>query len=73
MTEEEFIIVKKKMYNTAVDVVRLSNIGFVISDKDICSINAMFILLNMDFFIEEGLNERQKQKLIEMFNELIII
>ena len=39
--------VKSKLVDRGVQVVHLSNIGFILTNEDICRYNAMVILSNM--------------------------
>lgn len=64
--------VKSKLVDRGVQVVYLSNIGFILTNEDICRYNAMVILSNMPD-VESKLSEEQKQNLIAMYNELIVM
>lgn len=64
--------VKSKLVDRGVQVVYLSNIGFVLTNEDICRYNAMVILSNMSN-VESKLSEEQQQNLIAMYNELIVM
>lgn len=64
--------VKSKLVDRGVQVVYLSNIGFILTNEDICRYNAMVILSNMSN-VESKLSEEQKQNLIAMYNELIVM
>lgn len=64
--------VKSKLVDKGVQVVQLSNIGFVLTNEDICRYNAMVILSNMSN-VESKLSEEQQQNLIAMYNELIVM
>lgn len=64
--------VKSKLVDRGVQVVHLSDIGFILTDEDICRYNAMIVLSNMSN-VESKLSEQQQQNLIAMYNELIII
>lgn len=64
--------VKSKLVDRGVQVVQLSNIGFILTDEDICRYNAMIILSNMSN-VESKLSEEQQQNLIAMYNELIVM
>lgn len=64
--------VKSKLVDRGVQVVRLSNIGFILTNEDICRYNAMVILSNMSN-VESKLSEEQQQNLIAMYNELIVM
>lgn len=64
--------VKSKLVDRGVQVVYLSNIGFVLTNEDICRYNAMVILSNMSN-VESKLSEKQQQNLIAMYNELIVM
>lgn len=64
--------VKSKLVDRSVQVVHLSDIGFILTDEDICRYNAMIVLSNMSN-VESKLSEEQQQNLIAMYNELIII
>lgn len=64
--------VKSKLVDRGVQVVQLSNIGFILTDEDICRYNAMIILSNMSN-VESKLSEKQQQNLIAMYNELIVM
>lgn len=64
--------VKSKLVDRGVQVVQLSNIGFVLTNEDICRYNAMVILSNMSN-VESKLSEEQQQNLIAMYNELIVM
>lgn len=55
-----------------IDTMNLSYAGFLLTDEDICYYNGVVILNNMQY-IDNFLNEEQKQKLITMYNELIIL
>lgn len=63
--------VKGRLIDRGVQVVHLSDIGFIFTDEDICRYNAMIILNNMSN-VESKLSEKQKQNLIAMYNELIV-
>lgn len=64
--------VKSKLVDRGVQVVYLSNIGFVLTNEDICRYNAMVILSNMSN-VESKLSEEQQQNLIAIYNELIVM
>lgn len=64
--------VKSKLVDRGVQVVYLSNIGFVLTNEDICRYNAIVILSNMSN-VESKLSEEQQQNLIAMYNELIVM
>lgn len=64
--------VKSKLVDKGVQVVHLSDIGFILTDEDICRYNAMIVLSNMSN-VESKLSEEQQQNLIVMYNELIIM
>lgn len=64
--------VKSKLVDRGVQVVYLSNIGFILTNEDICRYNAMVILSNMSN-VESKLSEEQQQNLIAMYNELIVM
>lgn len=64
--------VKSKLVDRGVQVVYLSNIGFVLTNENICRYNAMVILSNMSN-VESKLSEEQQQNLIAMYNELIVM
>lgn len=64
--------VKSKLVDRSVQVVHLSDIGFILTDEDICRYNAMIVLSNMSN-VESKLSEQQQQNLIAMYNELIIM
>lgn len=64
--------VKSKLVDKDVQVVHLSDIGFILTDEDICRYNAMIVLSNMSN-VESKLSEEQQQNLIAMYNELIIM
>ena len=64
--------VNSKLVDRGVQVVHLSAIGFVLTNEDICRYNAMVILSNMPD-VESKLSEEQKQNLIAMYNELIVM
>lgn len=64
--------VKSKLVDRGVQVVQLSNIGFILTNEDICRYNAMVILSNMSN-VESKLSEEQQQNLIAMYNELIVM
>lgn len=64
--------VKSKLVDRGVQVVYLSDIGFILTDEDICRYNAMIVLSNMSN-VESKLSEEQQQNLIAMYNELIIM
>lgn len=64
--------VKSKLVDRGVQVVHLSNIGFILANEDICRYNAMVILSNMSN-VESKLSEEQQQNLIAMYNELIVM
>lgn len=64
--------VKSKLVDRGVQVVNLSNIGFILTNEDICRYNAMVILSNMSN-VESKLSEEQQQNLIAMYNELIVM
>jgi hypothetical protein len=64
--------VKSKLVDRGVQVVQLSNIGFVLTNEDICRYNAIVILSNMSN-VESKLSEEQQQNLIAMYNELIVM
>lgn len=64
--------VKSKLVDRGVQVAHLSDIGFILTDEDICRYNAMIVLSNMSN-VESKLSEEQQQNLIAMYNELIII
>lgn len=61
-----------KLVDRAVQIVQLSDIGFILTDKDICRYNAMVILSNMSN-VESKLSEEQQQNLIAMYNELMVM
>lgn len=63
--------VNSKLVDRGVQVVRLSTIGFVLTNEDICRYNAMTILSHMQN-VESKLSEKQ-QNLIAMYNELIVM
>jgi hypothetical protein len=64
--------VKSKLVDRGVQVVQLSDIGFILTDEDICRYNAMIVLSNMSN-VESKLSEEQQQNLIAMYNELIVM
>lgn len=64
--------VNSKLVDRGIQVVHLSTIGFVLTNEDICRYNAMVILSNMPD-VESKLSEEQKQNLIAMYNELIVM
>lgn len=64
--------VKSKLVDRGVQVAHLSNIGFVLTNEDICRYNAMVILNQMQE-IESMFSEKQKENLIAMYNELIVM
>lgn len=64
--------VKSKLVDRSVQVVHFSDIGFILTDEDICRYNAMIVLSNMSN-VESKLSEEQQQNLIAMYNELIIM
>ena len=64
--------VKSKLVDRGVQVVHLSDIGFILTDEDICKYNAMIVLSNMSK-VESKLSKQQQQNLIAMYNELIIM
>lgn len=64
--------VNSKLVDRGVQVVHLSDIGFILTDEDICRYNAMIVLSNMSN-VESKLSEQQQQNLIAMYNELIIM
>lgn len=64
--------VKSKLVDRGVQIVHLSDIGFILTDKDICRYNAMVILSNMSN-VESRLSEEQQQNLIAMYNELMVM
>lgn len=64
--------VKSKLVDRGVQVVHLSDIGFILTDEDICRYNAMIVLSNMSN-VESKLSKQQQQNLIAMYNELIIM
>lgn len=64
--------VKSKLVDRGVQVVYLSDIGFILTDEDICRYNAMIVLSNMSN-VESKLSEEQQQNLIAMYNELIVM
>jgi hypothetical protein len=64
--------VKSKLVDRGVQLVHLSDIGFILTDEDICRYNAMIVLSNMSN-VESKLSEQQQQNLIAMYNELIIM
>lgn len=64
--------VKSKLVDRGVQVVHLSDIGFILTDEDICRYNAMIVLSNISN-VESKLSEEQQQNLIAMYNELIIM
>lgn len=64
--------VKSKLVDRGVQVVQLSNIGFILTNEDICRYNAMVILSNISN-VESKLSEEQQQNLIAMYNELIVM
>lgn len=64
--------VKSKLVDRGVQVVQLSNIGFILTNEDMCRYNAMVILSNMSN-VESKLSEEQQQNLIAMYNELIVM
>lgn len=64
--------VNSKLVDRGVQVVHFSAIGFVLTNEDICRYNAMTILSNMPN-VESKLSEEQKQNLIAMYNELIVM
>lgn len=64
--------VKSKLVDKGVQVVHLFDIGFILTDEDICRYNAMIVLSNMSN-VESKLSEEQQQNLIAMYNELIIM
>lgn len=64
--------VKSKLVDRGVQVVRLSDIGFILTDEDICRYNAMIVLSNMSN-VESKLSEKQQQNLIAMYDELIVM
>lgn len=61
-----------KLVDRAVQIVHLSDIGFILTDSDICNYNAMTILNQMQE-IESMFSEKQKENLIAMYNELIVM
>lgn len=61
-----------KLVDRAVQIVQLSDIGFILTDSDICNYNAMTILNHMQN-VESKLSEKQQQNLIAMYNELIVM
>lgn len=61
-----------KLVDRAVQIVQLSDIGFILADSDICNYNAMTILNQMQE-IESMFSEKQKENLIAMYNELIVM
>lgn len=67
-----FDSVKSKLVDRGVQVVHLSNFGFILTNEDICRYNAMVILSNMSN-VESKLSEEQQQNLIAMYNELIVM
>lgn len=64
--------VNSKLIDRGVQVVHLSTIGFVLTNEDICRYNAMTILNQMQE-IESMFSEKQKENLIAMYNELIVM
>ena len=64
--------VNSKLVDRGVQVVQLSDIGFILTDEDICRYNAMIVLSNMSN-VESKLSEEQQQNLIAMYNELIVM
>ena len=64
--------INNKLIDRGVQVVHLSDIGFILTDGDICDYNAMIILSRMKD-VESKLTEREKQNLIAMYNDLIIM
>lgn len=64
--------VNSKLVDRGVQVVHLSTIGFVLTNEDICRYNAMTILNQMQE-IESMFSEKQKENLIAMYNELIVM
>lgn len=64
--------VKDKLIDRGVQVVHLSDIGFILTDEDICRYNAMIVLNNISN-VESKLSEKQQQNLIAMYNELIVM
>lgn len=61
-----------KLVDRAVQIVQLSDTGFILTDSDICNYNAMVILNQMQE-IESMFSEKQKENLIAMYNELIVM
>ena len=61
-----------KLVDRAVQIVQLSYIGFILTDSDKCNYNAMVILNQMQE-IESMFSEKQKENLIAMYNELIVM
>ena len=61
-----------KLVDRAVQIVQLSDIGFILTDSDICNYNAMTILNQMQE-IESMFSEKQKENQIAMYNELIVM
>lgn len=61
-----------KLVDRAVQIVQFSDIGFILTDSDICNYNAMTILNQMQE-IESMFSEKQKENLIAMYNELIVM
>lgn len=64
--------VNGKLVDRGVQVVHLSTIGFILTNEDICRYNAMTILNQMQE-IESMFSEKQKENLIAMYNELIVM
>ena len=64
--------VKSKLVDRGVQVVHLSDIGFILTDEDIGRYNAMIVLSHMQN-VESKLSEKQQQNLIAMYNELIVM
>lgn len=70
--EVDYNKIRDTIIQRGLDVMNLSYAGFIVTDEDICYFNSIVILDNSQY-IDSFLNEKQKQKLITMFNELIIL
>lgn len=70
--EVDYDNVQQKLIDRDAQIVRLSHVGFVLTNDDICRNFAMTIL-NHTKNVKSRLTDEQNQKLFAMYNELIVM
>lgn len=71
MTKIDYDKVTKKIIEQGYNNVVLSQLGYVITDSTLCEYNAISILSHMNN-VTDKLSDIQSEKLLEMYNFLIL-